>query len=538
LFDKIDAVKHKATVKEGVLNLTLFKITPGEWIKLEHGAMEDKSKASTLREEANVAFDELQKTLDENKKTRKVEDERLSVRKQMAVDELERKDLENLKAAEKAAAEREVYDTFAQLEVSKTTKAEKKSVKFSQMEDIDDFLENDDIEDEHTTRRYPTTPLPKHHQPIADVEDENDADVKYIPAPRSETSTKIDINFTPRVFPTPLRESKAAEEENWVAKNRKHLKNHGTLGQNVPKDGSGKDISESDPIWLKAKGDDFFRSGDALSAISAYTSAIDADPNLLACYSNRAAAYMKVKMYLDCKSDCDQGIKLLTSDIEKQNPSMRLKLMLRRGVANCQLGNYLESLVDYHEAVKTIQLSGADSTAGLSVAQLTADIKNLEKLRDSDFLKKEGDKLFGERQVEEAIAKYSEALNILPIHVGCLSNRAASKLALNDFQGCIADCSSALDILQADVQEAGAGIMSHDQGINMIFALLPAYGSEKRKQYILKTITRRGVAYRQIARHDKAIEDYEEAVQIDPNNEALRKDLELMRSQYQSMTTQ
>ncbi len=40
------------------------------------------------------------------------------------------------------------------------------------------------------------------------------------------------ISFTPRVFPTPMRESKAAEEEDWVAKNRKHLKRHGVLGKN------------------------------------------------------------------------------------------------------------------------------------------------------------------------------------------------------------------------------------------------------------------------------------------------------------------
>ena len=44
---------------------------------------------------------------------------------------------------------------------------------------------------------------------------------------------KVDVQFTPRVFPTPMRESKIAEEDDWIAKNRRHLKKHGVLGGNA-----------------------------------------------------------------------------------------------------------------------------------------------------------------------------------------------------------------------------------------------------------------------------------------------------------------
>jgi hypothetical protein len=53
-----------------------------------------------------------------------------------------------------------------------------------------------------------------------------------------------------------MRESKASEEEDWIAKNRRHLKQHGVIGKNIS---GGGDFSEEDPVWLKAKGDDFFR---------------------------------------------------------------------------------------------------------------------------------------------------------------------------------------------------------------------------------------------------------------------------------------
>lgn len=62
---------------------------------------------------------------------------------------------------------------------------------------------------------------------------------KRIPGPRAALHSEI--QFTPRVFPTPSRESKAAEEEDWLLKNRQHLNKHKGLH------GAGSyDISESD----------------------------------------------------------------------------------------------------------------------------------------------------------------------------------------------------------------------------------------------------------------------------------------------------
>ena len=58
-----------------------------------------------------------------------------------------------------------------------------------------------------------------------DVNASDEAEMKYLVPPRSagvssDSSSRVSIEFTPRIFPTPLRESKVAEEEDWVAKNR------------------------------------------------------------------------------------------------------------------------------------------------------------------------------------------------------------------------------------------------------------------------------------------------------------------------------
>jgi dyslexia susceptibility 1 candidate gene 1 protein len=59
----------------------------------------------------------------------------------------------------------------------------------------------------------------------------------------------VKFNFTPRIFPTPMRESKACEEEDWVAKNRTHLRRNPQLKPQL----DALDIEDSDPTWLKGK---------------------------------------------------------------------------------------------------------------------------------------------------------------------------------------------------------------------------------------------------------------------------------------------
>jgi len=299
-------LKHKAAVKDGHLNITLYKKDIGIWGALV--ATGDSSTLAVVKQEALAAQASLDQQLEVQRKDRKIDEEKHALRKQMKLDEIERNLVDSLKQEEKETAEKEVYEALAELsrkQVSNSKainashsvvekehdniKNKKTSDSSNRIGSIDAYLQSDNIEDvaddamkeystgsstsqrrdsqfaqekvaasalEEDDKKYdgddddkdgndnnhimmPSTSKPSSSlQPsiTSVLQHEYDEEVRYIPPPRStglseNHSQRKDISFTPRVFPTPMRESKAAEEEDWVAKNRRHLKKHGVLGK-------------------------------------------------------------------------------------------------------------------------------------------------------------------------------------------------------------------------------------------------------------------------------------------------------------------
>mmetsp|Transcript_25929 Transcript_25929/g.48681 ORF Transcript_25929/g.48681 Transcript_25929/m.48681 type:complete len:182 (+) Transcript_25929:562-1107(+) len=169
----------------------------------------------------------------------------------MALEESERNRLEGKKEEEKQNAEDEMYATFSKLhEPSPLANFESignhrfptSNVFENEMDDIDDNRETEEVSSdglENSQISVGSQSGDCHMSATPEIDE--DSDLKYIPPPRvvgtcvDGSSAKVNINFTPRVFPTPMRESTQANEEDWIAKNRKHLKKHGTLGRNMPK---------------------------------------------------------------------------------------------------------------------------------------------------------------------------------------------------------------------------------------------------------------------------------------------------------------
>jgi len=223
----------------------------------------------------------------------------------MALEEDERQLLDDLKAEEKHSAEEEVYKALAVVEQTgpqsrtnnrktsqKTNKSPLEAPRRPSQDDpgdpddstmmremleesteaaADAMLRQMDEEEEAAEAKkddeYELVEIPV-------VEEEDNLDENYMPEPREKGVVKF--NFTPRIFPTPMRESKQGEEEDWIAKNRTHLRRNPNLRPQL----DAMDIEDGDPTWLKGKGDDFYRARDYRAAVNAYTTALELDPSL------------------------------------------------------------------------------------------------------------------------------------------------------------------------------------------------------------------------------------------------------------------
>ena len=107
------------------------------------------------------------------------------------------------------------------------------------------------------------------------------------PPVRVMREATVRVRFTPRAFPTPARESKAAEEEDWLAKKQ-------PSSSVVPSTGAGNGDCETHPAWLKARGDDLFKRADFAGALSTYDACLAADATHGGALANRAACQLKL----------------------------------------------------------------------------------------------------------------------------------------------------------------------------------------------------------------------------------------------------
>ncbi|XP_078190394.1 dynein axonemal assembly factor 4 isoform X4 [Callithrix jacchus] len=303
----------------------------------------DKEMMQRIREKSILQAQERAKAATEAKAAAKREDQKYALSVMMKIEEEERKKIEDMKENERIKATKELeawkeYQRKAE-EQKKIQREEKLCQKEKHIKE-----ERKKLKSKNLTRNSASRNLAAKGRNSENIFTEKLKE-DSIPAPRSVGTIKI--NFTPRVFPTALRESQVAEEEEWLHKQAEARR---AMNTDIPEFCDLKE-EEKNPEWLKDKGNKLFATENYLAAINAYNLAIRLNNKIPLLYLNRAACHLKLKNLHKAIEDSSKALELLMPPVT-DNANARMKAHIRRGTAFCQLELYVEGLQDYEAALK------------------------------------------------------------------------------------------------------------------------------------------------------------------------------------------
>jgi dyslexia susceptibility 1 candidate gene 1 protein len=334
LFAPVDDLASAAEIGNGAAVFKLQKVTEGLWPSLQCEDAGDKTVQKTLREAAITRYAGRAEKLKEQQSEIKHEHGKFAVRQQMKLEEEDRKRIEDLKEAERKAATEDL-EHWKDWQKEQAMKEKEALAIARRAEELKRLSIAEAKKQEEPSSHSGGSQHTKRKTNI--FQDSASS------APLREPG-KITVTFTPRVFPTPTRESLAPEEDAWLAKQAE-------ARRLIELDDKDLADEEKNPVWLRDKGNSFFKAGNYQAAVNAYTHAIRLDCKMPALYSNRAACHLKMNNLFKCIEDCSKALELLTPPVP-QNAASRARVHVRRGTALCQLELYAEGLQDYEAALK------------------------------------------------------------------------------------------------------------------------------------------------------------------------------------------
>ncbi|KAK6632799.1 hypothetical protein RUM43_013570 [Polyplax serrata] len=343
LNSSINESTSTCTISDNEVIFELQKMIPKIWDSLTA----DISKLEMLEKRKKIIERHHEKTEEERKarKEKLTVLQRLSVQKQIEQDTTIRKVIDDKRNAERTKVMDELNDWVTENENVEYVKTKDVSVLDKAI-----FHECDTgVEIEVKSTKKLTTETDEGE---ADTNQKNCSEnsvnecVDVFPVPLPRNPGTITINFTHRDFPTPSRESQAPQEEEWLKKQVEARRATGFVAEDLRPE-------ECNPTWLKDKGDSFYKVGNYLGAVSAYSHAIKLGSKLAGLFANRGAAHLGLGNLHKALDDCSQALELMTPHVPA-NLEARAKCHARRGAILCRLGVPDAGVADFEEALKLL----------------------------------------------------------------------------------------------------------------------------------------------------------------------------------------
>ncbi|XP_028627217.1 dynein assembly factor 4, axonemal isoform X3 [Grammomys surdaster] len=319
LYAPIDDEKSKAKIGNDVILFTLCKKEPVLWESLSMPSV-DKEMMQKIREKSILQAQDKAKEITEAKAVAKREDQRYALGMMMKIEEEERKKIEDMKENERKKATRELE---AWRECQRKADGQKRAQRRERPPQGKQAEETKALKPQGLPQKARPTHLPTRGRNWENIFSEKLKEDR-VPAPR--TAGSIQISFTPRVFPTALRESQVAEEEEWLHKQAEARR---AMSTDLPEFFDLKE-EEKNSDWLKDKGNKLFATENYLAAVDAYNLAIRLNCKIPLLYLNRAACHLKLKNLHKAIEDSSKACKIMKLHLRSTQPTQLYRMMQRR----------------------------------------------------------------------------------------------------------------------------------------------------------------------------------------------------------------
>ncbi len=216
-------------------------------------------------------------------------------------------------------------------------------------------------------------------------------------------------------------------------------------------------------------------------AMSDFSEAIRLDPEYQWAYANRGNVYKSLDQYEQAIADYTEAIRI--------DPQYAWAYTLR-GQAYEHQGEYEKAIADYTEAIRIYpQYDWAYALRGLAYEQ--------------------------QDEYEKAIADYTEAIRIDPQYDSAYALRGQAYEHQSEYEKAIADYTEAIRIYPGRLENCASGSFEYQK---VCYTQLLQRSPNDAKDYI-----NRGKAHTFLGEFEKAVEDYTEAIRIDPTKEEAYK---------------